>query len=173
MSLPGENVVWTGDQNYFVLLGAPEPPSPRRMSRSPVIFFARFTDSGETQRGLHVDFDFRLFYFSIQGRVSRKQWWLRLILPFLVISVLLGVFDAALGTVDPTSGIGLLSKVWLLVALIPSIFVHIKRFHDRDKSGWWVLIGLVPFIGALWLLIELGFLKGTPGPNQFGPQVIE
>ena len=47
--------------------------------------------------------------------------------------------------------------------LIPAIIVHIKRFHDRDKSGWWVLIGLVPIIGAIWLLIELGFLKGTPG----------
>ena len=52
-----------------------------------------------------------------------------------------------------------------------SSFVHIKRFHDRDKSGWWVLIGLIPIIGAIWLLIELGFLKGTPGPNRFGSPV--
>ena len=59
------------------------------------------------------------------------------------------------------------------LALIPSIIVYIKRFHDRDKSGWWVLIGLIPIIGAIWLLIELGFLKGTDGPNRFGPPVTD
>ena len=59
------------------------------------------------------------------------------------------------------------------LALIPSIIVYIKRFHDRDKSGWWVLIGLIPIIGGIWLLIELGFLKGTPGPNRFGPPVTD
>ena len=57
--------------------------------------------------------------------------------------------DAAIGMSDPTSGIGLLSSVWVLIVLIPSILVYIKRFHDRNKSGWWVLIGFVPIIGAL------------------------
>jgi uncharacterized membrane protein YhaH (DUF805 family) len=51
--------------------------------------------------------------------------------------------------------------------------VYIKRFHDRDKTGWWVLIGLIPLIGPLWLLIELGFLKGTDGANRFGPPVTD
>jgi uncharacterized membrane protein YhaH (DUF805 family) len=45
----------------------------------------------------------------------------------------------------------------------------IKRFHDRDKSGWWLLISLVPLIGPLWLLVELGFLQGSEGANRFGP----
>jgi hypothetical protein len=53
------------------------------------------------------------------------------------------------------------------------VIVYIKRFHDRDKSGWWVLIWLIPIIGAIWLLIELGFLKGTPGPNRFGSPVTD
>lgn len=117
--------------------------------------------------------DIQKFYFSAQGRVSRKQWWLRLIVPVFAISIVLGIIDAAIGMSDPTSGIGLLSGVWALIVLIPSILIYIKRFHDRNKSGWWVLIGFVPIIGALWLLIELGFLKGTPGPNRFGPQVVE
>ena len=52
--------------------------------------------------------------------------------------------------------IGLFSGIFTLLSLIPAIIVHIKRFHDRDKSGWWVLLGLIPFIGAIWLLIELG-----------------
>ena len=53
--------------------------------------------------------------------------------------------------------------IFALLALIPVVIVYIKRFHDRDKSGWWVLIWLIPIIGAIWLLIELGFLKGNPG----------
>ena len=81
--------------------------------------------------------------------------------------------DHATGNFDPEAGIGLFSGIFALLSLIPAIIVHIKRFHDRDKSGWWVLIGLVPIIGAIWLLIELGFFKGTPGPNRFGPPVTD
>jgi uncharacterized membrane protein YhaH (DUF805 family) len=49
------------------------------------------------------------------------------------------------------------------------IAVGIKRYHDRNKSGFWVLIQFVPFIGAIWYFVETGFLTGTPGPNRFGP----
>ena len=115
--------------------------------------------------------DYQQFYLSAQGRVNRKQWWLYLILPVFVVSLILSVVDGAIGTIDTESGLGLLSGIWTLIILIPSILVHIKRFHDRDKSGWWVLIGLIPIIGGLWLLIELGFLQGTEGPNRFGPPV--
>jgi uncharacterized membrane protein YhaH (DUF805 family) len=113
--------------------------------------------------------DFKQFYFSAQGRVNRKQWWLKLILPVFVISIILAIIDMAIGTYDPQDGVGLLSGIFALLAIIPAIMVYIKRFHDRDKSGWWVLIVLVPIIGAIWILIELGFLAGTPGPNRFGP----
>ena len=99
--------------------------------------------------------------------------WLYLVLPAVVVSIILSIIDASIGTVDPESGLGLLSGLWSLIVLIPAIIVYIKRFHDRDKSGWWVLIGLIPIIGALWLLVELGFLKGTDGPNRFGPPVTD
>jgi uncharacterized membrane protein YhaH (DUF805 family) len=115
--------------------------------------------------------DFKQFYFSANGRVNRKQWWLYLVLPALVVSIILSMIDASTGRVDPETGFGLFSGIWTLAILIPSILIHIKRFHDRDKSGWWVLIGLIPIIGAIWLLIELGFLAGTPGPNRYGPPV--
>jgi uncharacterized membrane protein YhaH (DUF805 family) len=52
--------------------------------------------------------------------------------------------------------------IWIALAL------HAKRWHDRGKSGWWTLIVLVPFIGAIWLFVELGCLRGTVGPNQYG-----
>jgi len=115
--------------------------------------------------------DFKKFYFSPEGRVNRQQWWLWLVLPLLVIYMILAAIDNATGRFDPETGLGLFSGIFSLIVLIPSIIVYIKRFHDRDKSGWWVLIGLIPIIGAIWLLIELGFLKGTPGPNRFGPPV--
>ena len=59
--------------------------------------------------------------------------------------------------------------VFGVVALWISLAVAVKRYHDRNKSGWWVLIALVPVIGGIWYLIEAGFLAGTPGPNDYGP----
>jgi uncharacterized membrane protein YhaH (DUF805 family) len=117
--------------------------------------------------------DFKKFYFSPEGRVNRKQWWLWLVLPLTVIGILLELVDMATGNVHPKAGIGLFTGILALLALIPVVIVYIKRFHDRDKSGWWVLIWLIPIIGAIWLLIELGFLKGTPGPNRFGSPVTD
>jgi uncharacterized membrane protein YhaH (DUF805 family) len=117
--------------------------------------------------------DFKKFYFSPGGRVNRKQFWLWLILPLTVIEVFLVLVDVKMGNYHPERGIGLLSGIFALLALIPTVIVYIKRFHDRDKSGWWVLISLIPVIGAIWILVELGFLKGTPGPNRFGPPVMD
>ena len=62
----------------------------------------------------------------------------------------------------------LLLGIWWLATLIPNRAVAVRRMHDQDKSGWWILIGFVPFIGGIWLLI-LYLIGGTPGPNRFGP----
>ncbi len=113
------------------------------------------------------------FYLTADGRVNRKQFWLWLVVPWIVIELGLGIIDNAMGTYNAAQGVGLLSGIFSVLMIIPSILVYIKRFHDRDKTGWWVLIGLVPLIGQLWMLIELGFLSGTPGPNRFGPPVAD
>jgi uncharacterized membrane protein YhaH (DUF805 family) len=115
-----------------------------------------------------MNFDWKQFYLSAQGRVNRKQFWLWLVLPCTVISVVLVLLDLALGTYDAKDGVGLLSSIFSLVVIVPAILVYIKRWHDRDKSGWWMLIVLIPLVGAIWFLVELGFLPGTPGPNRFG-----
>ena len=47
--------------------------------------------------------------------------------------------------------------------------MQVKRWHDRGKSGWWVLIALIPLVGPIWAIIETGFLPGTSGPNEYGP----
>lgn len=76
-------------------------------------------------------------------------------------------------TADPGSSSTLMpllamTAFYILLGYV-GIAVSVKRFHDRGKSGWWVLVGLIPIIGAFWLLIENGFLDGTPGDNQYGP----
>ena len=62
--------------------------------------------------------------------------------------------------------------VVLLLAMIPmawiGLAIQVKRWHDRNKSGWWCLIALVPYIGGLWQLVECGFLPGTQGRNDYG-----
>ena len=94
--------------------------------------------------------DYKQFYLSAEGRVNRKQWWLWLVLPLTVIGIVLVFIDMATGRYNPEMGIGLFSGIFVLLSLIPGVIVYIKRFHDRDKSGWWVLIGLIPLIGPLW-----------------------
>ena len=73
------------------------------------------------------------------------------------MGVLLASIDIGSGNCNPETGIGLFTGIFALLTLILTIIVYVKRFHDRDKSGWWVLIGLIPIIGVIWLLIELGF----------------
>jgi uncharacterized membrane protein YhaH (DUF805 family) len=62
----------------------------------------------------------------------------------------------------------LLLCLYSLAVFIPNLAVSVRRLHDSDRSGWWILIAFVPFIGGIWLLV-LYLLSGTPGPNRFGP----
>ena len=62
--------------------------------------------------------------------------------------------------------------VYIIVGMWITITISIKRFHDRGKSGWWILIMFIPLIGPLWWLIELGFFRGDPGPNAYGPPAV-
>jgi len=98
-------------------------------------------------------------FFSFDGRLSRSQYWL-FGLSLFGFQVILGV----LGGMTEWSIFFLLS----LVAVWPGLVLNVKRFHDRDKSGWWLLLLLIPIIGALWVFFELGFLRGTAGFNQYG-----
>ena len=103
--------------------------------------------------------------FSFDGRINRKIYW-AFYIPVLILCALSGV-----GYKD--------WNVWrLLVALIllwPGIAIQIKRWHDRNKSGYWIFINFIPVIGAIWVIIELGFLPGTKGKNRFdeGSVIIE
>ena len=63
---------------------------------------------------------------------------------------------------------GVLLGLYSLAVFIPNLAVIVRRLHDQDKSGWWILIALIPLIGGIWLFI-LYLIDGTPGPNRFGP----
>jgi len=108
--------------------------------------------------------DWKDLLFSFDGRVNRGKFWLGVAAIYIVPWIIF-VFGVMLDS-------AFLYWIGILVALIaiwPGIAISIKRWHDRGKSGWWIFIGFVPLIGPLWALIETGFLPGTPGTNQYGP----
>lgn len=104
----------------------------------------------------------RLF-FSLRGRVSRRQYWLYGVLALLGLA-LLG--HALLGIARVPAQLA--ERIVNLLLIWPALAVSVKRWHDRDKSGWWVLLNLLPVIGWIWVLVENGFMRGTVGVNRFG-----
>ena len=80
---------------------------------------------------------------------------------------MLALLDSTIGTWDGEENIGLLSGLFGLISLIPQLSVLVRRFHDRDMSGWWVLLSFVPLIGIIFIVVAT-WIYGTPGPNRFG-----
>ena len=103
--------------------------------------------------------------FSFRGRIGRKTYWMFFMSMFIAFFALAFVVSF-LGLDESTL------TIVIVVAYIPviwmSLAVQVKRWHDRDKSGWWVLIALIPIVGSIWVLVENGFLAGTEGRNRFG-----
>ena len=107
--------------------------------------------------------------FSIDGRINRATFWLKFTLPALVITIVLGAVDTILGTYGEESGMGVFSGIFALALIWPNIAVSVKRLHDRNRSGWFYLLILIPVVGPIWYLIDAGCLAGTKGSNRFGP----
>jgi uncharacterized membrane protein YhaH (DUF805 family) len=130
--------------------------------------------------------DFRSLLLSFQGRINRAKYWIAAVI-YLVAMLIAGLLSFVLG----------FGVLWFVVGgivyiavIISGIAVGIKRLHDRDKSGWWLLVfylgpsvlsglgastgfqvgfGIASFALALWAFVELGCLRGTAGANQYGP----
>ncbi len=110
--------------------------------------------------------------FSLQGRISRSTLLFKFTLPLMMISLAIQLTEITIGLArlgDPQQGtpIGVVSILFSLAMLYPSFAVSLKRCHDRGRSGAFLLLYLVPVVN-LWPLIELYFLKGTTGPNEYG-----
>ena len=109
-------------------------------------------------------------YADFNGRARRKEYWLFILFVNLGY-IVTAVIDLMTGSFDEISGVGILSGLFFLGIIIPSISVQIRRLHDQDKSGWWILIGLIPLVGTLVLIVFL-CLPGTNGDNRFGADPI-
>jgi uncharacterized membrane protein YhaH (DUF805 family) len=115
--------------------------------------------------------------FSFSGRINRAKFWLGQVVGIVVSYSLMGLalvyspdLLTAVNTLPRISPMTyLLGIVGLVLAVWISLAVMVKRCHDRGKSGWWVLLALIPLVGFIWMIIDLGALEGDPGDNAWGP----
>jgi uncharacterized membrane protein YhaH (DUF805 family) len=131
-------------------------------------------------------------YAEFNGRSRRKEYWMYVLL-LVVIAVVIGIIEGILGLAQTVGPYGPLSALFALATFIPSLAVGVRRLHDTDRSGWWLLIGYGPMLVAMLLpllgmagvglamivmiIALVGFvvllifmvLEGTKGPNQYGP----
>jgi len=102
-------------------------------------------------------------FLSVKGRVSRRTFWLYGVLALLGLGLLLTLLLGIAGVEEPY-----IETFVNLLLVWPAIAVSAKRWQDRDRSPWWVLVTLIPVIGWAWALIDNGFVRGSPGANRFG-----
>lgn len=108
-------------------------------------------------------------YVNFTGRARRPEyWWFALFL--FAGNIVFGIIDRTLfGTNELGDPNGVLGVLFSLAMLLPAIAVAVRRLHDRDMSGWWYLLVLIPLVG--WLILLFFFVqKGTDGPNRFGEE---
>ncbi|GGR68743.1 hypothetical protein GCM10010269_04350 [Streptomyces humidus] len=99
-------------------------------------------------------------YAVFSGRARRQEYWM-----FTLFNVIVAVVLAIVGAVI---GSNVLNIIYTLAVLLPGLGVAVRRLHDTGKSGWWLLIGLIPLVGAIILIVFLAS-EGKREPNQYGP----
>ncbi len=107
-----------------------------------------------------MNYYFRAFknYINFEGVDSRPQYWYFILFHF--------IFCGVLGIIDSILGFDLFIYLYGLVVFIPSLAIAVRRLHDIGKSGWWLLISLIPIIGYIWLII-LFATKSKPENNKY------
>jgi uncharacterized membrane protein YhaH (DUF805 family) len=100
-------------------------------------------------------------YATFQGRAARSEYWFFTLFMFILSMIASVIAGASLGALS------VLPAVLMIGLFLPSIAVSVRRLHDLDKSGWWLLIVLVPLLGGLLLLVW-ACMRGTEGQNRFG-----
>ncbi len=123
----------------------------------------------ENESAAIVPLTMKQLLFSFQGRIGRKAFWLTTLIATVVASLIIGAIFTGLAytEISETGLIFILAILYIPMTWI-GLAIQLKRWHDRNKSGWWVLIMFVPVIGPLWALIETGFLAGSPAANDYG-----
>jgi uncharacterized membrane protein YhaH (DUF805 family) len=114
-------------------------------------------------------------WYVRRGRIDRRTWWLHYTLPLGALSLLAMCADLSVGNTDLAdvaaggSPYGAVVVTVLALTAPASISASVTRLHDRGMPAWWLLIGLVPYVGTFALLLLNGFLRGDGGPNRYGP----
>lgn len=110
-------------------------------------------------------------YFTFSGRARRKEFWLVILFTWIVSLLLTGV-DMVTGLINAIGpGVGLLSLIFSLAIIIPSLAVGVRRLHDIGRTGWWYLIILIPILGIIALIV-FWCSRGTEGTNDYGDDPI-
>ena len=104
-------------------------------------------------------------YATFEGRARRSEYWWFILFNTIVSIVL--TFAFGMGHGNGMGGGNLISTIWSLATLLPSLAVGARRLHDIDRSGWWLLLIFLPLIGAIVLIVFFA-KRGTAGPNRFG-----
>ena len=105
-------------------------------------------------------------YAVFDGRATRKEYWYFTLFNFLAFFALT-MIDSVIGSFNPEIGIGLFGGIYSLAVLTPYLAVSVRRLHDTDRSGWWLLIELIPFIGSIVLLFFM-VMDSQTSDNQYG-----
>jgi len=109
-------------------------------------------------------------YAEFSGRSRRKEYWMFALFMVIVYTVLAIVAGGSAFSSEPEAGMGLgfiLMGIFAIASFIPALAVQVRRFHDQGRSGWFVLLNLIPYIGSLAVIVFM-CLDGTPGPNEYG-----
>ena len=108
----------------------------------------------------------KALYTTYNGRISRSQYWIGFV-GLIVIAILFGLALGLLGLTGEGEA-SILEGLFTLGMMALGFALYIKRFHDMDKSGWFSLLMLIPFINLAVGLFWLGFVKGADGANSYG-----
>jgi uncharacterized membrane protein YhaH (DUF805 family) len=104
-------------------------------------------------------------YVGFSGRARRSEyWWFALF--GLIVSIVAGILDGAFGLMSDAN-VGVIGAIASLALLLPSIAVAIRRLHDTSRSGWWILIGLIPIVG--WIILIVFYVQDSNADNKYGP----
>lgn len=106
-------------------------------------------------------------YANFEGRARREEYWMFTLFNIIFIIAIMLISGLLAGAFDAPAFMGLYI-IYALGVLIPGIAVAVRRLHDTNKSGWFYLVALIPFIGSIWLIVLL-VTEGDSGPNQYGP----
>jgi uncharacterized membrane protein YhaH (DUF805 family) len=106
-------------------------------------------------------------YADFKGRARRKEYWMFTLFNVIFVIVAM-ILDSVAGTNFEPLPYGWFYLLYVLAVLIPGLAVGVRRLHDIGKSGWMLLVALIPLVGGIWLLI-LACTDSTPGPNEYGP----